>query len=339
MRRYDSIPIGDLVSDVPVDPVHSRELADSIMTRGQLAPVIIREETRELIDGFHRVAAMKELGFNHVECVVTPCDDEGFWDFRIIQASLHKNVTFARAIDWIEKVFQLSMWTDRYKNPASLFASVRKGDAPQEVVEWAQAKGKIWGLAPATIENWMYTKESLEPSLLEEVKKGTGTDASTATYIEVAHNLPGRPELQRPVIEKAIREDLSSKQVREVTQAVRRAEDKEEIQSILKQPVSRTGEEMVREAKVDKILTRPVMERPERVERELKGAALLYLLDLEKMTASAKDLTKEQMDILPPNHKETLYQAGEECIQKIASVNDYLTPQKKLGVPYKLKEG
>ena len=74
MRRYISLPIEELVSDVPVDPLHTRELADSIMSKGQLAPVIVREETKEVIDGFHRIAAMKELGFNEAECVVTPCD-------------------------------------------------------------------------------------------------------------------------------------------------------------------------------------------------------------------------------------------------------------------------
>lgn len=68
VKRYTSSRIKELVSDVPVDPVHTRELADSIMSKGQLAPVIIREETREVIDGFHRIAAMKELVFNEVEC-------------------------------------------------------------------------------------------------------------------------------------------------------------------------------------------------------------------------------------------------------------------------------
>ena len=59
MKQYDSLPIADLVSDVAVDPVHVRELADSMMTAGQLSPVIVRERSLEIIDGFHRVAALK----------------------------------------------------------------------------------------------------------------------------------------------------------------------------------------------------------------------------------------------------------------------------------------
>lgn len=263
MKRYTSLPIKELVSDVPVDPVHTRELADSIMSKGQLAPVIIREETKEVIDGFHRIAAMKELGFDQVECVLTPCDDEGFWDFRIIQASLHKNVTFARAIDWIDKVFQLSpLWErhqrstgpNRYKNAHVLFKQAADKVAPKEVIEWADLKAKMWGLAVPTIAQWLETKEKLHPDLLDEAKRG---DAPFTHYREIAHTLPTKPELHKQIIAKAQREDLSTKEIKSVAQALRRAEDEEEVQSILKQPVSRTEDQMVRDAKIEKLLSHP----------------------------------------------------------------------------------
>lgn len=32
MKQYINLSIEELVSDVPVDPVHTKELADSIMT-------------------------------------------------------------------------------------------------------------------------------------------------------------------------------------------------------------------------------------------------------------------------------------------------------------------
>ena len=250
MKSYINLPIQDLVSDVPVDPVHTRELADSIMSKGQLAPVIIREETKEVIDGFHRIAAMKELGFNQVECVLTSCDDEGFWDFRIIQASLHKNVTFARAVDWIDNVFQLSPWKDRYKNAHTLFEAVTlrrpESTAPNEVIGWADLKAKVWGLSPSTIAQWLETKEKLTPDLLDEAKKG---QRPFSHYREVAHSLPTRTDLHKPLIEKAEKEGLSQPQIRTVAQALRRAVDDVEAQSILRQPVSRTEEQMVRDAK------------------------------------------------------------------------------------------
>ena len=265
MKQYVSLPIADLVTDVPVDMLHVKELADSIKSRGQLNPVIIREETREVIDGFHRVAAMAELGFDQVECVLTPCDDEGFWDFRIIQASLHKNVTFARAIDWIEKVFEMSSlhkhWEHgggrEYKSVYSVFASYTGANPPEEVKRWVEAKSAIWGLTPRTIQNWLYTKQTLAPELLKEATSPSKGEVGLSFYHAVAEVLPTKPELQKRVMEKAKTEDLSTKDVRTLAQALRRAEDEEEVQSILRQPVSRTEEQMVREAKIERLLSQP----------------------------------------------------------------------------------
>ena len=231
MKQYVSLPIEQLVSDVPVDPMHTKELADSIKSRGQLNPVIVREETKEVIDGFHRVAAMAELGFDRVECVLTPCDDEGFWDFRIIQASLHKNVTFARAVDWIEKVFEMSSlrkhWEHgggrEYKSVYSVFASYTRANPPKEVKEWVEAKSAMWGLTPRTIQNWLYTKQALAPELLKEATSPFEGEVAIPSYHAVAEGLPHKPELQKRIIEKAKVEDLSTKDVRTLAQALRRS--------------------------------------------------------------------------------------------------------------------
>ena len=208
MKQYISLPMEELVSDVPVDPVHVKELADSIMSKGQLAPIIIREETKEIIDGFHRVAAMAELGFKEVECVLTPCDDEGFWDFRIIQASLHKNVTFARAVDWIEKIFEMSSlrkhWEHggarEYKSAYSVFASYTRANPPNEVKEWVESKSKMWGLTPRAIQNWLYTKQNLAPELIKEASSPITGELALSTYETVASFLPAEPMLQKQVI-------------------------------------------------------------------------------------------------------------------------------------------
>jgi len=244
MKQYVNLPIEELVSDVPVDLVHIRELADSIKSRGQLNPVIVREETKEVIDGFHRIAAMKELGFDKVECILTPCDDEGFWDFRIVQASLHKNVTFARAIDWIEKVFQLSSlykhWEHggarEYKSPYSVFAAYRLANPPNEVKEWVETKSRMWGLAPKTIENWLYMKEALAPELLKEATSPFKGEVGHSAYQIVAEVLHDKPELQTHVIEEAKAEGLSSKEIRILAQALRQAPEKvERITDIIKE--------------------------------------------------------------------------------------------------------
>jgi hypothetical protein len=335
VKRYINLPIKELISDVPVDPVHTRELADSIMTKGQLAPVIIREETREVIDGFHRIAAMKELGFKEVEGVLTPCDDEGFWDFRIIQASLHKNVTFARAIDWIDKVFQLSPWRNKYRSAATLFQSARrypeKGD--KEVRDWAEAKAKMWGLSVGAIEDWMKTKEHLEPSLLQEAREGVAPVPRDA-YVQVATILPNKPELQKRVIEKAKAEDLSWKEIKTTAQALRRAGDEEEVQSILRQPVSRTADQMVRDAKVEKVLGLPETS-PTTI--EITGDALICMMDYNKLTTSLEHLG-QHVDTIPPHAKRALHAKGLETISKIQEFNLKLYPSAKVGSVKEIKQ-
>jgi len=339
VRKYVTLPIEQLVSDVAVDPVHVRELADSIMTKGQLAPVIVREETKEVIDGFHRIAAMKELGFDQVECVLTPCDDEGFWDFRIIQASLHKNITFARAVDWIDKIFQLSQWTERYKNAYSLFAAIRQGYAPKEVVDWAGTKAKVWGLAPRTIENWLYTKESLAKDILDEAKSSPleGEEIRLPHYIATAESLSGKPEFQRQVLEKAKREQLSPSEIRTVGQAIRQATDAEEVQSILKQPVSRTEEQMVREAKVEKLLSHPREITPLEKYQEAKAEDVLYKLDLLAIINSSKGMTKEKIEALTAQQKVDVYNTCEQAIAEIQRVMDMVKPA--IEAEYLLKGG
>ena len=340
MRQYINQPMEKLISDVPVDPLHARELADSIMRKGQLAPVIIREETQEVIDGFHRIAAMKELGFNEVECVLTPCDDEGFWDFRIIQASLHKNVTFARAIDWIEKVFEVSSlrkhWEHggerEYKSAYSVFASYRVGNPPKDVKEWVETKSAMWGLAPKTIEDWLYTRQSLAPDLLKEVTSTSEGERGIAPYKTVAEVLPTKPELQKRIIKKAKAEDLSTKDVRTLAQAVKRTEDEEEVQSILRQPVSRTAEQMVRDAKVEKVLGLP--ETPPTT-IEITGDALICMLDYNKLITTLEHLGKH-VDTVPPHAKRALHEKGLEIISKIQEFNLKLYPPTE--VEYKVKE-
>ena len=115
-------------------------------------------------------------------------------------------------------------------------------------MQWAEGKAKVWGLAVPTITQWLETKEKLVPDLLEEAKKRG--EASLTHYREIAHSLPSRPELQKPLAEKIAREDLTTAQIRTVAQALKRAEDNDEVRSILRQPVSRTEDQMVREAVV-----------------------------------------------------------------------------------------
>ncbi|MCL0091806.1 ParB N-terminal domain-containing protein [Dehalococcoidales bacterium] len=252
MRQYTALPIDKLISDVAVDPVHVRELADSIMVSGPISPVLVREENLALIDGFHRVAAMKELGFNQVECILSSCDEETFWDLRIMSATLHKAVTFARAVEWIEESFKASPWLKKHDSAYGLFQAVRRGSAPSQAQAWAKEKAKKWGISINTMIDWLYAKQSLAPELIKEVKQaGIEQGAKPYHYVEVATTLPEKPELQRQVIDKVKREELDLMTTRELAKAVRQARGEQEVKAILSRPFTKRAAEVVREVRAE----------------------------------------------------------------------------------------
>lgn len=323
MRQLTTLPIDRLVNDVAVDPVHVRELADSIKVSGPILPVVVRDGSYELIDGFHRVAAMKELGFDSVECVVNDCDQETFWDLRIMAASLHKAVTFSRAVDWVEECFTLSPLKEHFKSAFSLFDAVASGYGNQEAKVWVDNKCQKWGLATGTIRNWLYTKQSLAPALVEEAKQpSTGEGSLPFThYYRVAETLPNKPALQRQVIDKAKLEGLSGEQTRQVARAVAQAPDPEVARGILRQPVSRTSDELTRTARIEKLVNEPKREpSPRERQRELTGVALDVFLGLEQQIHSIGRLTDETITNLTPaqrNEMRTVVDTLSEKIQEL----------------------
>ena len=327
MRKYTTLPINKLVSDVAVDPVHVRELADSIMVSGPISPVLVREENSAIIDGFHRVAAMEELGFNQVECILSPCDDETFWDLRIMSATLHKAVTFARAVDWIGEVFNASPWARKHDSAYGLFQAVRRGTAPSEAEAWANEKAKKWGIGINTLIDWLYARQSLAPDLLTEARQaGTERAAKPYHYVEVATTLPGRPQLQRQVIDKVEREELDLMSTRELSKAVKQAKDEEEAKDILARPFTRKAEDVVREVKVERLISAPPVPEVREVIQRVEMASNVIELKLvwEQVATMAKDVNLALLDSLSESQKEELIQSGERCIQASQKVLDYV---------------
>lgn len=337
MRKYDNLPISKLVSDVAVDPVHVRELADSIKVSGPISPVLVREESLDLIDGFHRVAAMKELGFDRVECIITPCDQATFWDLRIMSATLHKTVTFARAVDWIEEAFVTSPWKDKHKSAKSLFQGVRQGYVTGDAKSWVEMKAQKWGLEVRTIENWLVANQKLATELHEEIKSASiARRREPSHYVEVAMELGSRPDLQKRVLDKVEAEDVGTTGIREVAKAIRGAADDKEVETILREPLSRTAEDLGRAAKVEKILAQPREIPIEEKWQQAKADDVLFKLDLLSMIASTKTITQEEIDALTTDQKEDVFETCEKLIREIRRVMDIIKPSTE--VEYRLIE-
>lgn len=326
MPKYATVPLAQLKSDVAVDQVHVRELEDSIKAMGQAQPLLIKENDLSIIDGFHRAAAMQGLGFEKAEAVIWDCTGEDFWDLRIMSAVLHKNVTFARAVDWIEQAFTTSPIASKHKSAYAVFHAARLGFAKPEVKDWAQSKAVKWGLSVGAIENWLLTKQSLAPDIYNEAKNAIARgEISLTHYQRLAEYLPSRPELQREVMRKVTDEKLTSDQVRELSKAVRQAEDEKERQTILREPMSRTAEDLTRAAKVEKILAQPIRQPTPREERhELTGLALEVYLDLQQQVHNVRRLTPEVLGALAPRQRHELFQVVDELMAELQRLSDSL---------------
>jgi len=61
-----------------LDPEHVRALAGSIALQGVLVPVVVRPagERFELVAGFHRLAAVRELGLTEIPAVIRDAQSE-----------------------------------------------------------------------------------------------------------------------------------------------------------------------------------------------------------------------------------------------------------------------
>lgn len=327
MPKYATVPLAQLKSDVAVDAVHVKELEDSIKAMGQAQPLLIKEGDLNVIDGFHRAAAMQGLGFEKAEAVLWSCEDEEFWDLRIMSAVLHKNVTFARAVDWIDEAFSRSPWKTKYKNAFNLFDTAAQGYAPKEAKEWTEVKAKTWGLSPRTIRNWLYTKQTLSPELLEEAKSSPSKEEgpSFTHYTAVAEIFPSQPELQKEVIQKSARDRLTVEQLKEVARAVKQAEDERERQTILREPVSRTAEDLTRAAKVEKILAEPIRRpTPREQQYELTGLTLEVYLDLQQQVHNVRRLTPATLEALTSRQRNELSQVVGQLMAELQLLSDSL---------------
>lgn len=335
MKRFERLPLDKLGSDVAVDSAHVAKLAESIRKVGPIAPLLVRAETGDLIDGFHRVAAMREAGLTEAECILFPCTDEDFWDLRIISAVQHEEVAYARVVDWVERAYQAgpieklirgATGEAAYVNAFSLICAVRQGGGTKEAVAWANDKADKWGVKLHTLEMWLEADKNLVDELRQQARSAE-PPVNLHSYQEVGRVLPKSKyaDLQPKVIKKAIDEGLGHKQVRAVGQALKATDDPEERQTILEEPVARTSEEMGRTAKVAKLLKdEPPAPTRERRERANKGELLFLLMDMETLPGKLHRVKPETVESLTDDQKAELGAVVNLLDQELHRLRDLL---------------
>lgn len=198
---------------------------------------------------------------------------------------LHKEVTFARAVDWIEEVFRLSQWVGRYKSAFSLFASLERREASLDIQRWAEEKCKKWGVKIHTVFTWLYTKQALSPVLLQEAKREAETPLSLFHYIEVATYIPEKYELKRAIIEKAKKEGLTVKA--RGSQSCSGSERRRREASHFGHSFMKKAEEVIRDVRVERMPEEPTAKKAREVIEKIELHAKLsqYKLTLVEVAS------------------------------------------------------
>lgn len=195
--------------DVPVDQGHVDELIASIEAEsakggstGQLSPILLGEITGRatfpIIDGFHRDAALHSLGKPEIFATIRPnCTPEEVLDLRILTATTHSSVSFARVVEWIGDAWQKSPWAEQLtvtqafgltKTRSSGSGLGLTAEQTKEVKRWTNDKCEKWRMSAGTIYSNLTTAEAADPDLVKEVrprKSGNSLEAMTPQHLEV----------------------------------------------------------------------------------------------------------------------------------------------------------
>lgn len=248
--------------DVPFDITHVEELARSIQKEsetgtpgtntGQLTPVLLGEVPGlgqfPIIDGFHRVPALKSLGREEVFATVRQNSTwEEIADLRILSASTHKAVRFSRLIEWIEESWKFSPWSGKMQ-PIQAFqlqaskqmTGVRSGLSSEEVDkirEWVSDKCEKWRVAPDLIYKDLAIARVAAPDLVKKAREGRSgrtLEAITPQHLQVISAvLPHRYDLQRVVAKASEELSLSVARARTLAAYVASAQSEEEASEII----------------------------------------------------------------------------------------------------------
>ncbi len=272
--------------DVPVDPNHVQSLKADILREqqqagrkyGQLIAVSLAEipgvDKFPPMDGFHRLAALSELGEKEAFATVQlGCTWEHVIDQRILAAALHRSVKFARVVEWIDDAWQCTPWS---KEPLALrvgqafaltssttMTGTRLGltdeEEAQQVKAWVQSKCQMWQITPNSVYQQLVATEGADPDLIKRVqeKGASGGEAVLGpTHLKaIAHHLPMQYKQQRLVAEAVLEHGLTAKQANLLAKAVSYTRAMREATSMVKYRLPAILEETSRFARGHQVAT------------------------------------------------------------------------------------
>ena len=190
----------DLINqqDVAVDNAHVLELAESMRNQskihgtGQLSPVLLGlylgQEKYEIIDGFHRIPAIKLAGSEFVYATIKPdCTREDIIDLRIVSASSHNKVKFSRIIEWVKEAWETTPWANNINVYSAFIINVinNRGtghwkdgnelndEDVRDIKEWVQRKCEQWDINPRFVGQYLKTAHAADPELVKVARERT----------------------------------------------------------------------------------------------------------------------------------------------------------------------
>jgi DNA-binding CsgD family transcriptional regulator len=238
--------------EVPVDSEHVLELSSSMQEEaqtpeggsGQLTPILVAEVPKEpkfpIVDGFHRTDSLYQRGEDKAYATIRPNSTwEKVYDLRILTATTHRSVRFARVVEWVNNVWAISAWADRL-DATQAFAIATNGSykgthlklSEQDIEgirEWTKEKCGQWKLSPGAIYKSLYTANAVAPDLIKETRegqKGRGVQKvlTQQQVTNIGSVLPHRHAIQRVVAEVAKERSLSSTETLLLAERVKNTE-------------------------------------------------------------------------------------------------------------------
>lgn len=281
-KRTEIIPVGNIIYEgAIIDTNHVKSLADSMSgDRGQISPITVRAReirpgliAHDVIDGFHRSAALSALGKDEAIAVVMyGCPDEEFFDLRVLAANSVRSVQFARVAKWMQSSFAQTEWAKKGLSLSQVFSLVISDTtgqklhlSPEESARakaWVIEKSEKWHKSVPTIWSEMRAIEVADPELVSQVRikggghKGKGV-LSPARFMAVVTKLPHEYELQQRVIQIVLDANLIKTEAEALAKAVARVKNQPlELKNIFEDPNSAINAVLVLENKDSTALSR-----------------------------------------------------------------------------------
>jgi ParB family chromosome partitioning protein len=210
--RIEELELGVFSPRKHFSPAYIEELAESIQNEGQLKPIIVRlhptqPNKYQVIDGEHRVRALKKLGRTLVRAEIRKLSDEEA-DFLAMKV----NLMHGKRLNELEEALHIEHMIKSY------------GYTQQQI---AKAFNKS--------QAWVSNRLSLATALAPETKNNVISRLITSSHaIEIAE----LPKEDQPLVAKKVaQERLSRRATRALVHAFKKAETPEKKQQILSQRI------------------------------------------------------------------------------------------------------